>query len=78
MPEDAPTLKVEATRGYGAEIVMYDRYAQQRTALQRQPAGPVRYGGEQETGDGGGDIAEHQLVKMPAQRIGDERLGQMA
>ncbi|MCJ7726099.1 MAG: threo-3-hydroxy-L-aspartate ammonia-lyase [Acidimicrobiia bacterium] len=33
MPEDAPSLKVEATRGYGAEIVTYDRYAQQRTAL---------------------------------------------
>ena len=33
MPEDAPALKVEATTGYGAEIVTYDRYAQQRTAL---------------------------------------------
>jgi threonine dehydratase len=38
MPEDAPALKVEATRGYGAEIVMYDRYAQQRTALGEQLA----------------------------------------
>lgn len=38
MPEDAPSLKVEATRGYGAEIVMYDRYAQQRTALGEQLA----------------------------------------
>ena len=33
MPEDAPTLKMQATAGYGAEIVTYDRYAQQRTAL---------------------------------------------
>ncbi len=33
MPEDAPTLKMKATAGYGAEIVTYDRYAQQRTAL---------------------------------------------
>ncbi len=33
MPEDAPSLKVEATRGYGAEIVTYDRYAEERTAL---------------------------------------------
>ena len=33
MPEDAPALKMEATAGYGAEIVTYDRYAQQRTAL---------------------------------------------
>jgi threonine dehydratase len=27
MPEDAPAVKVEATRGYGAEIVTFDRYA---------------------------------------------------
>jgi threonine dehydratase len=33
MPEDAPKAKVEATRGYGAEIVMYDRYTQDRDAL---------------------------------------------
>ena len=26
MPEDAPEQKVEATRGYGAEVVFYDRY----------------------------------------------------
>jgi threonine dehydratase len=33
MPEDAPTAKVEATRGYGAEVVTYDRYGQDREAL---------------------------------------------
>ena len=33
MPEDAPRAKVEATRGYGAEIVVYDRYTQDRDAL---------------------------------------------
>lgn len=33
MPEDAPALKVEATRGYGAEVVFYDRYAEERTSL---------------------------------------------
>jgi threonine dehydratase len=33
MPEDAPELKLEATRGYGAEVVTYDRYAKERTAL---------------------------------------------
>jgi len=27
MPADAPAVKVEATRGYGAEVVMFDRYA---------------------------------------------------
>jgi threo-3-hydroxy-L-aspartate ammonia-lyase len=33
MPEDAPAAKVEATRGYGAEIVTYDRYTQDRAEL---------------------------------------------
>jgi threonine dehydratase len=33
MPEDAPALKVAATRGYGAEIVTYDRYGTERTLL---------------------------------------------
>ncbi|MGW4563904.1 threo-3-hydroxy-L-aspartate ammonia-lyase [Streptomyces sp. NPDC004561] len=33
MPEDAPRAKREATAGYGAEIVTYDRYTQDRIAL---------------------------------------------
>ncbi|MFI9247446.1 threo-3-hydroxy-L-aspartate ammonia-lyase [Streptomyces sp. NPDC053086] len=33
MPEDAPRSKLAATAGYGAEIVTYDRYTQDRTAL---------------------------------------------
>jgi threonine dehydratase len=33
MPDDAPAAKREATRGYGAEVVGYDRYAQDREAL---------------------------------------------
>lgn len=33
MPEDAPALKVAATRSYGAEIVTYDRYGSERTDL---------------------------------------------
>src|SRR5256712_3551021 len=33
MPTDAPTLKVEATRNYGAEIVFYDRMKDDRAAL---------------------------------------------
>jgi hypothetical protein len=49
--------------------------AQQRTALQRQPACPVRDGGQQEAGDGRCDVAEHELVEVPAQGIEDERLG---
>jgi threonine dehydratase len=33
MPADAPPTKVAATRGYGAEVVSYDRYADDRAAL---------------------------------------------
>jgi threo-3-hydroxy-L-aspartate ammonia-lyase len=33
MPADAPAAKVEATRGYGAEIITYDRYTDDREAL---------------------------------------------
>jgi threonine dehydratase len=33
MPDDAPQAKVEATAGYGAEIVTYDRYTQDREVL---------------------------------------------
>jgi len=33
MPLDAPELKVAATRGYGAEIVMYDRYKEDREQI---------------------------------------------
>ncbi|WP_110685837.1 threo-3-hydroxy-L-aspartate ammonia-lyase [Salinicola aestuarinus] len=35
MPEDAPEIKIAATRGYGAEVVLYDRYTQDREALGR-------------------------------------------
>ncbi len=33
MPEDAPRAKVDATRGYGAEIVSYDRWQESREEL---------------------------------------------
>lgn len=33
MPHDAPAMKVAATRGYGAEIVFYDRYTEDREAV---------------------------------------------
>jgi threonine dehydratase len=38
MPEDAPPTKVAATRGYGAEVVTYDRYTGDRTALAQELA----------------------------------------
>ena len=33
MPSDAPKIKVTATRGYGAQIVFYDRYTEDRQAV---------------------------------------------
>lgn len=33
MPKDAPTLKLENTRGYGAEVVLYDRYTENREEI---------------------------------------------
>ena len=33
MPDDAPPAKVDATRGYGAEIVTYDRWTERREEI---------------------------------------------
>ncbi|VVE12647.1 serine dehydratase [Pandoraea pneumonica] len=33
MPQDAPQMKIDATRGYGAEVVLFDRYKEDREAL---------------------------------------------
>jgi threonine dehydratase len=38
MPHDAPASKVAATRGYGARIVEYDRYTQDREQIGRAMA----------------------------------------
>jgi threonine dehydratase len=38
MPSDAPAMKICATREYGAEVVLYDRYTQDREAVSRQLA----------------------------------------
>ena len=38
MPTDAPAIKVAATRGYGAEVVLYDRYAEDREEIGRELA----------------------------------------
>src|SRR5215831_9859603 len=32
MPTDAPAIKMNATRGYGAEVITYDRYKEDREA----------------------------------------------
>jgi threo-3-hydroxy-L-aspartate ammonia-lyase len=39
MPEDAPTAKRDATRGYDAEIVTYDRWTENREELGMEIAG---------------------------------------
>ena len=33
MPKDAPPLKIERTRAFGAEVVLYDRYTEDRVAI---------------------------------------------
>jgi threonine dehydratase len=38
MPEDAPPLKRAATEGYGAEVISYDRYGEDRDELLRNLA----------------------------------------
>jgi len=38
MPEDAPAAKIAATRGYGGEVITYDRYTQNREELGRKLA----------------------------------------
>jgi threo-3-hydroxy-L-aspartate ammonia-lyase len=38
MPQDAPASKIEATRGYGGNVVLFDRYREDREALCRKLA----------------------------------------
>lgn len=38
MPHDAPAAKVAATKEYGATVVVYDRYSEDREAIGRQLA----------------------------------------
>ncbi len=38
MPNDAPAVKLTATRGYGAEVVLYDRVEQKREVIAKQLA----------------------------------------
>ena len=33
MPKDAPSLKLEATKGYGGNVILYDRYTEDREAI---------------------------------------------
>jgi threonine dehydratase len=38
MPQDAPAVKIEATRGYGAEIVLYDKHREVREEVAERVA----------------------------------------
>ncbi|VVD71389.1 threo-3-hydroxy-L-aspartate ammonia-lyase [Pandoraea terrigena] len=38
MPQDAPQMKIDATRGYGAEVILFDRYQEDREALGKRLA----------------------------------------
>jgi len=38
MPHDAPQMKIEATRGYGAQVIGYDRYKEDREAIGKRLA----------------------------------------
>jgi threonine dehydratase len=33
MPKDSPQLKIDNTRGYGAEVILYDRFGENREAI---------------------------------------------
>ena len=35
MPYDAPKTKIDATKGYGATVIQYDRYKEDREAIAR-------------------------------------------
>jgi threo-3-hydroxy-L-aspartate ammonia-lyase len=39
MPADAPPAKLAATRGYGAEVITYDRFREDREAISQRIAG---------------------------------------
>ena len=36
MPNDAPKVKIEATKDYGAEVILYDRYTEDREEIGRR------------------------------------------
>jgi threonine dehydratase len=38
MPHDSPAIKLAATRGYGAEVVIYDRFTEDREAIGKRIA----------------------------------------
>ena len=43
MPSDAPEVKIANTRGYGAEVILYDRHAEDRDAIGERVQGERGY-----------------------------------
>ena len=43
MPTDAPQMKVDATRGYGAKVQLFDRYTEDREQIGRAVGERARY-----------------------------------
>ena len=38
MPSDAPQMKIDNTRGYGADVILYDRWGEDRDTLGKEAA----------------------------------------
>ena len=71
MPGDAPKVKIEATRGYGAEVRLYDRAQEDRDAIARDLA--TAMGASLSAGDapGGGACFTLRLAQFPMRTISE-------
>ena len=69
MPEDTPPAKLQATQGYGAEIITYDRWRENREeigARLRRTLGRAREAVRRPARDGGpGNVALELLEDVP-------------
>ena len=89
MPHDAPAAKVAATTGYGGEVVIYDRYREDREAIGRRlaeearpdadpalrPSRRHRRPGHGRQGAVRGGRAARRAVRLPRRRRPALRLG---
>ena len=78
MPADAPALKRAATEGYGAEVVEFDRYADDREQLVRELAARARpaaraplrrSAGDGGSGDGRARVAGRRSTAVDASSV---------
>ncbi len=89
MPQDAPAAKLAATRGYGAEVVLYDRFTEDREALTKALADRARHDadpalrpprrdrgpGHGRQGTVRGSRRAGPPLHLPGRRRADQRLG---